>query len=291
MQNDQGFRDRPTSDDLRTIVAKWQLTTDLGDQLDADGQLVTGDSSHESFDRAWAALLTGRLDEAESEFESSATSRGAAQDFVGWGDVFATRGNWQRAAELYEQALRTAPDDPVARVGMAQAMVATGRAEIAVAKLERLVGERDDRLCRHYLASALWSWTTQARSMTRDRVLFIANEHQLDICASAARRIVELEPSGTELGSAAGYLLDEITEGGRWKWDRVPVAGTLATLVALVGIAAVVFGGLAGNIPLVVAAVLGAPLLLAIVIRFRRPVWRVRAEQLRPRVWYEGVTG
>lgn len=281
MEIDQGSRDRQPGDELRTILAKWSLAAGFNDQLESP--------AGELFDRAWAALSAARLDEAEQGFGSLVKSRAAAPDFTGLGDVCATRGDWQRAGELYGEALRMAPTDPVARVGWAQAMVATGRAELAIVELERLVIERDEPTRRAYLVSALWSLTTQARSMTTDGTLFVATERQLDTCEQAAQRIVQLEPADPEIRAAAEQLLEEIAADRTWRWDRGPVAGTLVVLIALAGAAAAAVGGLIGNIPLMVSAAIGAPLLVWVVLRFRRQAWRLRADRLRLQAWHGGA--
>ena len=57
-----------------------------------------------------------------------------------------------------------------------------------------------------------------------------------------------------------------------------------------VGLAVVVFGALAGNIALVVAAsVLGSIALAAVVFARRKQCWQIDAERVAPVIWRQGI--
>ncbi len=250
------------------VIAKWQL----GWSDEADGAVA----------EARSALLSGRLEEAWHAFEL--THPRNAHGHVGRGDVLLASGQIAGAAEEYQRAIEMAPADPMGWLGLLNAKVVAGEAGTAAQELEALVARRpDDPACRWYLAHAWYAATVQARGVTPDHRLVICNEAQAALCERAARRILELQVPDPALEADATRLLAEVRDSQAWAW-----AGGFAPAVALVvaaGLGAVVFGGLTGNVPVVAAAaLLGALALLAVVLRFRRPAWRISAgpDLLRP---------
>lgn len=161
----------------------------------------------------------------------------------------------------------------------------------AIGDLERTLATRPgDVEVRRRLAAALHDEAILARSVTRDQTLEITSARQLRICEYAARRILSLEIDDEELNSSAMAMLNEIRAGRRWIWVNRASAITLSVLAMAVGIVAAVIGGLAENIALAaVGAVISSMMLGAIVLRFRRENWRIRADRVAPMIWKPGV--
>ena len=265
------------------VVSKWQLEPEDPAGEPSEGRF--------RFDSGRSALLEGRLDEALREFERAAELREHPHDQVGIGDVHLARGRWQLAAECYRRALAAGEEDPLARLGQSQVLVATGRAAAAVPDLERMVADRpDDPVPRYYLASTWCSVAEQCRSRTGDEVLVITSEDQLRICELAAERILDLEVDDDELVRGARRLAAEVAAARRWSWAPEGVAISMAVLVMALGLTMVVAGGALNSVGLVVSGVLlGAALLYLIVLRFRRQAWQQRAESLAPLITRPGV--
>ncbi len=265
------------------VVSKWQLVED--DASDAPSE------AGECFGKARSALVDGRLDEALATFERAAELREHPYDQVGIGDVHLARGRWQFAAECYQRALDLDNGDPLARLGLSQVLVASGKAQDAVADLEQLVANRPgDQVVRYYLASTWCSVAEQCRSQTTDEVLVITSEHQLRLCERAARRILALDVEDEELVRGANRLLVEVAAGRRWTWAPEGVAVSLAVLVMSLGLTMVVAGGALNSVGLVVAGILlGSVLLYLIVLRFRRQAWVQRAEAVAESIAKPGV--
>jgi hypothetical protein len=183
------------------------------------------------------------------------------------------------AAEEYQRAIELAPADPLGWLGLLNAKVVAGEAGTAAQELEALVARRpDDPACRWYLAHAWYAATVQARGESPDHRLVICNEAQAALCERAARRILELQVPDPALEADATRLLAEVRDSQAWGWVGGIAPAVAGVLVVAAGLGAVVFGGLTGNVPVVAAAaLLGALALLAVVLLFRRPVWRISA--------------
>ncbi|HVK19823.1 MAG TPA: tetratricopeptide repeat protein [Actinokineospora sp.] len=264
------------------VIEKWQLLP-----LDA----VMGPPGPRAiFDGARSALLAGRLDEAMAGFVRAAELRASPYDEVGIGDVLLARGRWRAAARRYAAAQARDPANIMAHLGLAQARVAAGDAAGAAADLEDRFGGSPDPVLRYYLASTWCSVSEQVRSRTADEALVITSETQLQICESAARRIIELDVADLELRRGAELLLDEVAVGRRWQWRPEGIAVSLAVLAVSLGLILVAVGGLAGNVALVVMGVLlGSGLLYLIVVKFRRQNWRTRADELADHITRQGA--
>ncbi|UQS27281.1 hypothetical protein L1857_33020 [Amycolatopsis thermalba] len=159
----------------------------------------------------------------------------------------------------------------------------------AVQALEQqLAAAPADPDLRLRLALALEALTVSARSVTREGMPVVTSARQRDLCAWAARRILELNVPDARLTTGAQGLLAELEAGRRWVWlgqGQFAVAAVVA-----LGLAAVVLGGLTGVIAVVVAgAVVSSALLAVLVLRFRRERWRVEAERLAPVIWRPGI--
>ena len=149
---------------------------------------------------------------------------------------------------------------------------------------------RGDPVTRYYLATTLHAVAEQCRSVTREDVLVITTPHQLAICEDAAIRILDLDTDDEELNRGAERLLAEVNAGRRWRWRQPVVAEGLAVSIVVFGVAGVVTGGLGGSVALVVASiVLGAVLLFLVVLRYRRQVWQIRADELALLIEKHGV--
>jgi tetratricopeptide (TPR) repeat protein len=265
------------------VICKWQAHPDESTDDPSEAR--------ESFERARSALVEGRLDESQMEFERAAELRTHPHDQVGIGDIYLARGRWQLAAECYQRALEMDGTDLLAQLGNSQVLVAEGMAAKAVPELEHLLEKRpDDPVVRYYLASTWCSVAEQCRSQTTDEVLVITSEHQLRICERAAHRILELDVDDKELSRGASRLLAEVDASRKWSWAPEGIAVSLAVLVMSLGLTMVVAGDALENIGLIVAGVvLGAVLLYLIVLRFRRQAWQQRAEALAPSIAKPGV--
>jgi tetratricopeptide (TPR) repeat protein len=266
------------------VIVKWRLVPD--DLADA------GSVGREHADLARAALLDGRLGEAQKHFETAARLRDDPLDQVGIGDVHLARGRWRSADEHYQRALPAGGVTALmAKLGIGLVMIGEGRAAGAIADLEHLVADQPhDPTLRYYLASAWYSVAEQSRSRTGDDTLVITSEQQLLICEQAAERILSLKVGDEELDRGAEFLLNEVALGRRWTWSPEGIAVSLAVLTVALGLITVVAGGLMGNPALVVAGVvLGGLLLFTIVWRFRRQTWRRRADQMAPQITQFGV--
>jgi tetratricopeptide (TPR) repeat protein len=252
------------------VVAKWQLGWSEGAGVEVA--------------EARSALVSGRLDEAWQAFRLIDPRN--AHGNVGRGDVLLARGDLAGAAEEYRRAIELAPADPLGWLGLLTAKVVAGEAGTAAQELEALVARRpDDPACRWYLADAWYAATVQARGEAPDHRLVICNAAQAALCERAARRILELQVSDPALEADATRLLAEVRDSRAWGWAGGIAPAVAGVLVVAAGLGAVVFGGLAGSVPVVAAAaLLGALGLLAVALRFRRPAWRTSPEPtlLRP---------
>lgn len=265
------------------MICKWQLHE--------DGPSEDPSEAEEAFERARFALVEGRLDESQKEFERAAELREHPLDQVGIGDVHLARGRWQLAAECYQRALMIDEANVLAQLGASQVLVAEGKAASAVSELERMLADKpDDAVLRYYLASTWCSVAEQCRSQTSDEVLVITSEHQLRICEQAAHRILALEVDDEELNRGANRLLAEVVASRRWSWAPEGIAVSLGVLVMSLGLTMIVAGDALDSIGLIVAGVvLGAVLLYLIVLRFRRQAWQQRAEAIAPSIAKPGV--
>jgi tetratricopeptide (TPR) repeat protein len=265
------------------VICKWQL---IPDETSEDPS-----EARECFDKARSALVEGRLDESQKEFERAAELREHPHDQVGIGDIYLARGRWQLAAECYQRALEMDASDLLAQLGYSQVLVAEGMAASAVPELERMLENRPaDPVVRYYVASTWCSVAEQCRSQTTDEVLVITSEHQLHICERSARRILDLGVDDEELNRGANRLLAEVVASRRWSWAPEGIAVSLAVLVMSLGLTMVVAGDALDSIALIVAGVvLGAALLYLIVLRFRRQAWQQRAEAIAPSIAKPGV--
>ncbi len=89
---------------------------------------------------AWKAAEAGRLDEADRLFERACTGPSAGDAYNGRGAVAAKRGDFARAAELFEQACRLSPKEPLFQYQLGVAMLSTGRPDAAIRAFEACVG-------------------------------------------------------------------------------------------------------------------------------------------------------
>ncbi|WP_436491762.1 hypothetical protein [Actinokineospora sp. HUAS TT18] len=264
------------------VIEKWQLLPPDAAQGPSGTRKI--------FDDARSALLAGRLDEAMRGFVHAAELYAGPYTEVGIGDVLLARGRWRAAARRYAAVEARDPGNLLAYLGMSQARVAAGDAAGAAEDLEARFGRSRDPVLRYYLASTWCSVTEQARSRTVNEALVITSERQLEICESAARRILELDVADQELRRGAELLLDEVAAGKRWQWRPEGIAVSLAVLAVSLGFILVAVGGLAGSVALVVMGVLlGSGLLYLIVVKFRRQNWRVRADDLAEHIVQRGA--
>ncbi|CRK59150.1 hypothetical protein [Alloactinosynnema sp. L-07] len=270
---------------LRTwqdVIEKWQLLPPDAEQGPPQARTI--------FDGARSALLTGRLDAAMAGFVRAAELHPGAYAEVGIGDVLLARGRWRAASRRYAAADARDPGNVLAYLGMSQVRVASGDAAGAAADLEQRFGSSGDPVLRYYLASTWCSVSEQVRSRTVNEALVITSERQLDVCESAAKRILELNVADTELRRGAELLLDEVVAGRRWQWQPEGIAVSLAVLAVSLGLILVAVGGLADNVLLVIMGVLlGSALLYLIVVKFRRQNWRTRADKLAQDIAQRGA--
>lgn len=85
---------------------------------------------------AWKAADAGRLDEADRLFELASTGPSAATALRGRGTIAANRGDFSRAAELFERACRMQPDDPLHHYQLGVALLTMGRPDAAIRAFE-----------------------------------------------------------------------------------------------------------------------------------------------------------
>ncbi|WP_370944560.1 hypothetical protein AB5J62_36365 [Amycolatopsis sp. cg5] len=158
-------------------------------------------------------------------------------------------------------------------------------------ELERLLTVSPfDRQLRLRLAAALYDQACAACSVTRDGKLVMTTQAQRDACGHAARRVLALQVDDPALVQAANGLLREVTEGESWIWHPRGTGTLLAAVVVLAGMALVSVMVRADDLVLAaVAAVLSSALLGAVVLRFRRQSWRIRAEQAQTSIWEHGI--
>lgn len=271
------------------VVTKWRDEPQDWPVGDPDDPAAVMSGQVSGLHRGRVALLDGRLDDAWREFDVAASDAQPRAE-VGLGDVYLARNQWRRAAEHYQRALDLEPGNLLARLGLNQVRVCAGDAASAVTALEDLHAARpDDQVVRYYLASAWCSAAEQCRSRTDDDVLVITSEKQLRYCEQAARRIVELDVADRELAFGANRLMAEVAAGRRWLWAPEGIAVSLLVLTMAFGLTAVVAGGAMTSPTLVVGGVVvGGAVLVGIVLRCRRQVWRVRADALARRIHITG---
>ncbi len=160
-----------------------------------------------------------------------------------------------------------------------------------VSRLEaELMADPGDTEVKERLVDALAVLSVEVRSLTRDRVPVFTSTRQREFCSYAARRLIALGAGGEAVQSSARKLQAELEAGEEWVWRNRNLSVLLAVLVVVAGLTVVVFGALAGNIPVVVAAgVLGSGVLAAVVFVRRKPRWQVDAERVTPIIWRHGI--
>jgi hypothetical protein len=155
---------------------------------------------------------------------------------------------------------------------------------------QELLARPDDNALRTQLAWAIRRMTEESLATTVYQVRVIASQRQRELCRDAAARILDLAPWDGELQAFANGLSAEVEQGGRWIWERKPLAYTLATCLVAIGLALVATGGLTDNIPLIVAAgVLSSAALAGVVLIFRKQAWRITAREAQPHLAYAGI--
>lgn len=161
----------------------------------------------------------------------------------------------------------------------------------AVADLERaLAAQPGDIDTRRRLGHALYAAVTASMSLTRDQTLEITSARQAVLAEQVTQRILELNVDDGTLRRDAQALHERARDGRQWTWERQDLAIAAVVLVVTAGVAAAVYGGLAGNVIVVIAgAVLSSTLLAMIVLRYRRQNWRIRAERVAPLISRPGV--
>lgn len=127
----------------------WQalaaLAPNAGERLDALDRAVASAPALAS--ARWARYEArvelgderGALADAESLEAAASGVRARHEVLVRAGDRLVARGLVRAAGQLFERALRYLPDDPGATFGLARALLAAGRAERAMALLERSI--------------------------------------------------------------------------------------------------------------------------------------------------------
>jgi hypothetical protein len=155
---------------------------------------------------------------------------------------------------------------------------------------QELVARPGDNELRIQLARAIRQMTLDSLATTVHQVRVIASAQQRELCRDAATRIIELAPWDGELQAFANGLSAEVEQGGRWIWERKPLAYTLVACCIVIGLAMAVVGGLTGNVALVVAAgILSSAALAGVVLAFRRQAWRITAREARPHLAHAGI--
>jgi tetratricopeptide (TPR) repeat protein len=89
---------------------------------------------------AWTLAEAGKLDEADRRFELACGGEHAGPAYNGRGAIAAKRGDFARAAELFEQACRLSPKEPLFHYQLGVAMLSTGRPDAAIRAFEACVG-------------------------------------------------------------------------------------------------------------------------------------------------------
>jgi hypothetical protein len=162
-------------------------------------------------------------------------------------------------------------------------------AEVSQLEAELMTRPGDTEL-RERLANALATLSVEVRSLTRDQVPVFTSTRQREFCTYAAGRLIDLGAGGEAVQASARALRAELEAGEEWVWRNRNLSVLLAVVVVAVGLTIVVFGALAGNIPLVVAAgVLGSVALAGVVFARRKQRWQIDAERVAPVIWRHGI--
>jgi hypothetical protein len=160
-----------------------------------------------------------------------------------------------------------------------------------VRRLEaRVEADPDDGTAREQLVRQLLDSSVQLRSMTRDGLSVITSRPQLEFCAYAARRVLEVGAGGEDVQLFAERLRDEVRDGERWEWRHRRSDGVLLAAVVLISFLFVVLGGSAGNVVIVALFSLASTAFVAWwVLMFRRQRWWIRARQVSAFIRRSGI--
>ncbi|HWM03573.1 MAG TPA: hypothetical protein VNP92_14665 [Actinophytocola sp.] len=140
------------------------------------------------------------------------------------------------------------------------------------------------------IAANLHAEALAALSRTRENQVEITSVRQLRVAEDAAWRILSMRLTDPTLNAAAAAMQERVTVARQWTWVNRSAATGLAIVAVLVGLGAAVIGGTSDNIVLaVLGGLLGSVLLGAVVLRYRRENWRIRAEQIAPMIWQPGI--
>jgi tetratricopeptide (TPR) repeat protein len=97
--------------------------------------------------RANALLTAGDLDAAQPLYERVLASHpDDIAALVNLGNVHLRRRDWPRALPLFERAATLAPRDPHPRLGLAMALIGTGRRERGLAEVDAVLRLDPDHL-------------------------------------------------------------------------------------------------------------------------------------------------
>jgi hypothetical protein len=147
-----------------------------------------------------------------------------------------------------------------------------------------------DEADQHRIAMDIRAEAFAALSVTHDDHVEITSVRQLRIIEDAAHRILAMGLADETVNDLARSMLDRVAFARRWTWVDLPVATVLAIVALTVGIGTAVLGGTGGNMVLaVVGGIFGSVLLAIVVLRHRREYWRIRAEQIAPKIRHHGV--
>ena len=150
-----------------------------------------------------------------------------------------------------------------------------------IAHLNRLLGNGGaDPAIRRELAAVLYRRAVEACSTTRDGTRVLTSSRQRELCADAARRILDLNVDDPELVRGAQSLRAAVAEGERWVWQPAGRAAALLAVAVLAGLGLVSWSMASGSVLLAAAAAVASSALAAVVVlRFRKQRWRLDAER------------
>lgn len=150
--------------------------------------------------------------------------------------------------------------------------------------------EPTDPVARLRFAENMRAEAMASLSVTRDGNVEITSARQVNVLEDAGRRILAMRLDDPSINAAAASMLDRAAAARHWTWVNQPTAVALAVVAVLAGVGTAVLGGTSGNIAVAaVGAIVGGALLGVAVLRYRREIWRIRAEQIAPMISRPGI--
>jgi hypothetical protein len=272
----------------RQVWLKWRLSGSPDIQAlaaralagrEADAQ--PGRHTAEPLLAGLTALADGDLDTATDVLDDAARGGRHPECLTALGDVFATQGDWDRAADACRHALGASPTDPIAIIGAAVALSARHSPSALDLLWPLHTSRADDSVVSYYLVHVLLRRSDDVASSDRHGRPAIISASQLAESRWIVGQLTVLGGGDEEATLAIAKLASRVAAAESWAWRQSGANwGTLALFVALAALGVLIGGAISDVAVLAGAALFGAGSICLFVLTHRRPTWELLAQDL-----------